>query len=75
MQPKREIIEVRDQAGRQSIIIRVTPYERSQSLDGLGEWMAGLSSAFTEDGERVNQLQDGSFETVEIPPRRFWRVA
>lgn len=71
MQPKRELIEVRDENWKDETIIRVTPYKKIDDLSG-SSWVELLSDHFTSKGERVNPLPDGSFQTVNIPHRRFW---
>ena len=71
MQPKREVIPVRDEDGNSAEIIRITPFQRNQTLSGVS-WEEGLATLITAKGERINPLPDGSYQEVNSPHRRYW---
>lgn len=69
MSVRRETIEVSDEAGQATQLIRVIPRIQAPSLSGT-TYLDGLAEIFTLDGERVNHLGSGLYETVTTR-RRF----
>jgi len=70
MQPKREEIPVTDEDGRNTVVVRITPYKRHDTFSGT-TWDEDVPSLFDANGERVNELPDGSYQSVRTG-KLFW---
>lgn len=69
MRPKVERLAAVDEEGNACALVRTTPYRRLQSLSGV-EWMPGVPTMRTEDGEHCNPDGPGRYVTLRTG-RRF----
>jgi hypothetical protein len=68
MQTKRVVIAVVDESGKQIKIVKITRYQRSETLDG-DSWMELAPDFETIDGSTVKKQSDGSFVVVRSGDR------